>query len=68
MSIKIIFHHVDIKSKHNIAQRFLWAIHHNDLDDARNQPVSAKIQNGIQLVNMSVLLQIFFALHANQLD
>ena len=37
LSIKIILHIVDVKTKHNIAQRFLWAIHHNNLDDPWNQ-------------------------------
>ena len=67
VSIKKVLHHIDVKAKHNIAQRFLWAIHHNNLDDPRNQPRNAKIRNGIRLVKMSVLFQIFLASHANQL-
>ena len=49
MSIKKILHHVDVKSKHNIAQRFLWALHHNNLDDPRNQPRNAKLQMEFRL-------------------
>ena len=68
VSIKKTLDNVNVKTKHNIAQRFLWAIHHNNLDDPRNQPRNTKIPNGIELVKISVLFQFFFALHANQLQ
>ena len=68
MSIKKTLHHVNVKTRHNIAQRFFLAVDHNNLDDPRNKPRSAKIRNGIELVKMSVLVKVFFASHANQLE